>query len=635
MRNIVRLLRNTAMVLVMCSVPVVCPAAVELGVEVFDGIDGAAISAVKPGSLADANGLRPNDVIVQMGGKKILSARELREELGMMGRPKRNLPITLRRHGGFMSVKLKKRPFRAKPFVAANGVERQGAEQCLRSPSVDCLQVHLLTLLKSEPDMSVFDTADVARQFVRIGRPDLASEFLNVATESFLAQRPPIYGFDFVGLARAYRAAAVPLPPKVLEKATQMAKQTLGLDDAVRGLHIAGNSELAEKLLQEALATRQAQDAQRKELDAYWYTDIASGYALLGNLQSADAVRLDPRFSPGGRFELDLAIAGMLVKERRYEEVPRALDAQLAIYRTTSPPIDSDQFAEAAWLYWQSGNIAATEQIAEYLVTRLKAGEGADASQHDDIDATVEVLGLLGRIPEALTLIDAWMTGEEPARRAEVDYRLISGAMRRSAQNELDPRLRPVVDRALANWKSSYAEATEWPDKYARSISHLYQLRTRNGSAPPSANEMEWQAGPSIDAKARKSLVSAIVSGVLTGFNEARRTDVGPAWAMSVRTTLQADSRSHLPLTYMVMLMAADGNLEQAVRFGEEVFGDDRQLEVARDEARLVNVPSLAAVRDFDAIARIYGALTRPIQKMNLLVYLLIPITGRCDTCTI
>ena len=46
-------------------------------------------------------------------------------------------------------------------------------------------------------------------------------------------------------------------------------------------------------------------------------------------------------------------------------------------------------------------------------------------------------------------------------------------------------------------------------------------------------------------------------------------------------------------------------------------------------------MPSLAVVRDFDAIARIYGALTRPIQKMNLLVYLLIPITGRCDTCTI
>lgn len=632
---VLRVFRNSAIVLLACSVPIECPAAVQLGVELYELRDGAAILAVKPGSLADANGLEPNDNILQVDGKRILSPRELQEELREMTRRKRHVQIVLMRHGGFFTVKLQKKPFRAKPFVAANDAKPQSTEECLRSPSVDCLRDQLLALVKSGSDVSAYDTAGVARQFLRIGRPDLASEFLNVATESFLAHSRTLDGFELTGLAQAYRAAGVPLPSGVLERATQIAKQPLKLKEAVRGLHIAGNTELAERILQEALTSEQTRDERRTELGSYFYTDIASGYAELGKVQLANAVTLDPRFSPEERLELELAIAGSLVRESRYEAVPGALDVQLATYRTTSPSIDSDHFSEAAWLYWQTGNIAATEQIAEYLVARTKAGEPSDAAGHDDIDATVEVLGLLGRIPEALTLIDAWMTGADAARRAEVDYRLISGAMRRSVQNELDLRLRPVVDRALGNWRSAYAEATEWPEKYERSISHLYQLRTRNGSDPPSASEMEWQAGPSIDAKTRKSLASAIASGVLTGLNEARRMDVASSWAMSARASLTADLRGHLPLTFTVMLMAADGNLDQAIRFGEEVFGEDPQLQVALDEARSGDVSSLVAAGDFDTIARRYGAMTRPIQKMNMLVNVLITIAGRCDTCTI
>jgi len=633
--RILRVLRKSVIVFLTCSVPVVCPAAVQLGIDVFDMPDGAAILAVKPGSLADANGLRSNDEIVQIDGKKISSARDLQEELQRMARRKRNVQVIFMRHGGFQTVQLRKRPFRARPFVAANGVEQPGTEQCLRSPSIDCLGIQILTVLKSGTDVDVGNAVGVSRQFLRIGRPDLASEFLNIATESFLARSRILDSYDFVRLAQAHRAAEVPLPPRVLEKATQIAKQSLGLQNAMRGLHIAGNTELAEQLLQEELAARQAKHDRFTELSWYMYTDIARGYALLGNVQAADAVWRNSRFSPEDRFRLDLAVAEMLVWERRYEAVPKALDAQLVAYRTTSPSLDSGHFSKAALLYWQSGNVAATEQIAEYLVARMKAGGAGGVSARGDIDATVEVLGLLGRIPEALALIETSMTGVGPARRAEVDYLLVSGAIRRSGPRELDPRLRPVVDRALANWRSAYAEATLWPQENEKSISHLYRLLARNGFEPPSAGEMEWRAGPSIDATARKSLGSAIASSVLTGLNEARRTDIGPAWAMSARASLDSDRRRLLPLTLMVMLVAEDGNLDQAIRFGEEIFGEDPQLEVARDEARSINVPSLVAARDFDTIARIYGTLTRPAQKMNLLLRLLIPIAGRCDTCTI
>ncbi len=636
MRDVVRLLRNSVIVFLACSAPVVCHAAVQLGVEIFDMTDGAAILAVRPGSLADANGLRPNDRIVEIGGKKISSARDLREELRGRARRKRNLRIILMRHGGFVTVQLKKRPLRARSFVAANVVKQQSTEECLRSPSADCLGTHLLTVLKSEPDVDVRNAANVARQFLRIGRPDLAGEFLNVATESFLERGRTLDGFDFVGLAEAHRAAAVPLPPRVLEKAATMAKHILGPEYVIRGLHIAGNAELAEQLLRDALAARQATDEHATQLPWYFYDDIASGYAVLGNLQSADAVKLDSRFSPETRFKLDLAIAEMLVRERRHEAVPQALDVQLAAYRAESASIDSNHIAKAALLYWQSGNVAATEQIAEYLVARVKTGEADGVFARGNIDAAAEVLGLLGRIPEVLTLIEASMAGAGPARRAEVDYLLVSGAIRRSGPKVLDPRLRPVAERALANWRSAYAEATaQWPKEYEKSISHLYQLLTRNGSDPPPADQIEWQAGPSIDATARKSLGAAIANGVLAGLLEARRTDIAPTWAMNARAFLKADSRSRGTLTYMVMLMASDGNLEQALRFGEEMFGDDRQLEVARDEARSINVSALAAARDFDSIARIYGTLTRPIQKMNVLLRVLIPIAGRCDTCTV
>jgi hypothetical protein len=635
MPHLPRQFRIFAIVLLTCSVPAVCPAAVELGVELCDVCDVAAIWAVRPGSLADANGLLPNDTIVQLDGKPISSPRELQEQLSSLPARKRGVQIILMRNGGFLTVKLKKKPFRAKPFIAANNVKTQSTEECLRSPSVDCLGDQLLAFLKSGSDVSAYDMTSVARQFLRIGRPDLASELLNVATDSFLAQPRTLDGFDLMGLAYAHRAAGVPLPPGVLERATKMAKETLKLNYVIRALHIAGNTELAERVLQEALAAQQAKDERGKELSSYFYTNIASGYAVLGNMQSADAVTHEPRFSPGERVELDLAIAAALVRESRYEAVPKALDLQLATYRTASPSIDGNYFSEAAWLYWQTGNIAATEQIAQYLVARTKADAAADPAGRDDIDATVEVLGLLGRIPEALTLIEVSMADADAARKAKVDYRLISGALRRSAQNELDSRLGPVVDRALANWRIAYAEATEWPEKYERSISHLYQLRTRNGSDPPSAGEMEWQAGPSIDAKTRESLVSAIATGVLTGLNEARRMDVAPSWAMSTRTSLLADRRGSLPLTCTVMLMAADGNLDQALRFGAEVFGENPQLEVARDEASTIHWRSLVAARDFDTIARIYAAMTRPIQKMNLLVRVLIPIAGRCDTCTL
>ena len=624
MRRILRVLRHSVIVLLACSAPGVCPAAVQLGVEVLDMTDGAAILAVKPGSLADANGLLPDDKIVQIDGKKISSARDLQDELGGMARRKRSTQIIVMRYASFVTVRLKKRPFRAKPFVAASGVQWQDTEQCLRSPSIDCLGAHLLAAMKSGTDVNPGDAASISRRFLRIGRPDLASEFLNVGTESFLAHSRTLDGYHFVRLAEAHRAAGVPLLPGVLEKARKMAKQPIGLENAVRGLHIAGKTELAEQLLQEALANVQARYEWATQLPWYFFDDIASGYALLGNLQSADAVKLDSRFSPEERFELDLAIAGMLVRERLYEAVPKALDQQLAVYRTTSPSMDSKHFSKAALLYWQSGNVAATEQIAEYLLARMKAGGAADVSRRGDIDATVEVLGLLGRIPEALALIEASMAGAAPARRAEVDYLLVSSAIRRSGQNELDPRLRPVADRALANWRGAYVEATQWPQEYEKWIAHLYKLQTRNGSEPPTASEMEWQAGPSIDATARKSLGSAIASAVLTGLNEARRTDIGPAWAMSARASLNADRRRLLPLSYMAMLMAADGNLDQAIRFSEEVFGEDRQLEVARDEARLVKVPSLIAARDFDAIARIYATLTRPLQKMDVLLDLLI-----------
>jgi hypothetical protein len=644
MRHVLRVLRNPAFALLACSAPLVCFAAVELGVELSDSVyavsdpfysvDGAIISAVKPGSLADANGLRPDDLVVRIEGKRIRSARDLQEELQKMARRKRDVRIIFMRYGSFETVRLHKRAFRARPFVAANGMKPQSAEQCLRSPSVDCLRDHLLTELKREPD-NVRDAAGVSRQFLRIGRPDLASEFLNLATESFLARSRTLDSYDFIDLARAHRAAGVPLPPPVVEKAARISKEPLGLNGAVRGLHVAGNTELAERLLQEALAATQARHERFTQLDASSYSDVASGYARLGQMQSAGAVKLDSRFSPEERLKLDLAIAGTLVAEQRYEVVPNVLDVPLAAYRTTSASIEGGRFSEAARLYWQSANVAATEQIAEYLVARTKDGAAAGVSRRDDIDPTVEVLGLLGRIPEALTLIEVSMTGAEPARRAEVDYRLVSGAIRRSGQNELDSRLRPVVERALANWKSAYAEADQWPKEYERSISHLYRLLARNGSDPPTAAEMEWQAGPSIDATARQSLGAAIAAGVLRGLNEARRTDVGPAWVMSARAPLKADSRSPAELIRMVMLMAADGNLEQAIRFGEEVLDVDWHVEVARDEARSISVPSLVAAREFETIARIYGTLTRPIQKMNVLVDVLIPIAGRCDTCTI
>jgi hypothetical protein len=628
-----RVLRNFAIVLLTCWAPAVCIAAVQLGVEVFDGLDGAAILAVKPGSVADANGLRANDRIVQIDKKKISSSLDLQDELQGMTRWKRNVRITVMRHGGFVTVPLKKKPFRARPFVVIKGENMESAEGCLSSPSVDCLRVHLLTGLKNDPDANVGDAADVSRQFMRIGRPDVASEFLDVATELFLARPRVLAHFEFVSLAKAYRAAGVPLPSAVQATAAQIAKQNLKY--AIRGLHIAGESEFAQRLLQEARVVRQTKDQELKELSAYWYTDMAIGYAVLGDLQSAEAVKLDPRFSPEERLELDLAIARALVEEQRLEDVPKALDAPLASYRMTSQSMDYDHFSEAAWLYWQSGKIAATEQLAEYLLARVSAGDAVDVSRRSAIDAAVEVLGLLGRIPEALTLIEASMAEAPPARKAEVDYRLISGAMRRSGQDELDPRLRPVADRALANWRRAYAEAASWPKNTERSISRLYQLLVRNGSAPPSASETEWPPGPAIDAATRKLVASAIATGVLTGLNEARRTDIGPAWAMSARASLLEDRRGRLPLTFMVMLVAADGYLDRAIRFGEEVFGEDPQLEVARDEARSVDVRSLIAAKDFHAIAQIYGKLTRPIQKMNVLLKVLIPISGRCDTCTL
>jgi hypothetical protein len=483
--------------------------------------------------------------------------------------------------------------------------------------------------------VSVVDAASVAREFLRIGRPDFANEFLDVATESFLARSRKLDGFDFVDLAQAHRAASRSLPPGVLEKAAQIAKQPLGLIHAVRGLHISGNTELAARLLQEALATRQAEDRQRTKLSAHSYTDIAMGYAVLGNVKLADAVKLDARFSPEQRMELDLAIALALSNERRYEGVRTALDEPLATYRASSPPIDGNHFSQAAWLYWQSGNIAASEQIADFLIARTRASEAGDAFRHDDIGATVEVLGLLGRIPEALALIEASMTGAGAARRAEVDYRLVSGGSRRSGQNELDARLRPVVERALANWRRAFAEPTQSPQQYLVQIANLYRLWSRNGSAPPSASEMERQVGASSDATARKSLGSAMAIGILTGLNEARRTDVAPAWALSAREFLKGDRRSLGPLTFTVMLMAADGKLDQAILFGEEMLGDDLQFEVARDEARSINVPLLVAARDFDKLAQIYATLKRPIQKMNVLLQMLIPIAGRCDTCTV
>ena len=172
MPNVLRVLRYSVIVSLTCSAPV-CSAAVQLGVELFDMTDGAAILAVKPGSLADANGLRPDDTIVQIDGKKISSARGLQEELQRMARRKRGVQIIFIRNGSFATVQLKKRPFRARPFVAANGVEQQGTEQCLRSPSVDCLGAHLLTVLKSGPDVDAardFDT--IARIYGTLTRPN-------------------------------------------------------------------------------------------------------------------------------------------------------------------------------------------------------------------------------------------------------------------------------------------------------------------------------------------------------------------------------------------------------------------------------------------------------------------------------
>lgn len=76
MRHVPRVLRNSAFALLACSAPLVGFAAVQLGVELSDSVyavsdpfysvDGAILSAVKPGSLADANGLRPDDLIVRI-----------------------------------------------------------------------------------------------------------------------------------------------------------------------------------------------------------------------------------------------------------------------------------------------------------------------------------------------------------------------------------------------------------------------------------------------------------------------------------------------------------------------------------------------------------------------------------------
>jgi hypothetical protein len=85
----------------------------------------------------------------------------------------------------------------------------------------------------------------------------------------------------------------------------------------------------------------------------------------------------------------------------------------------------------------------------------------------------------------------------------------------------------------------------------------------------------------------------------------------------------------------MAMHMAADGKPDQAIQFAAEVFGEDPQFDVTRDEVRSINMSTLVTARDFDTIARIYGTLTKPIQRMNVLLRVLIPIAGRCDTCTI
>lgn len=605
--------------------------ALQLGVELFDIAGNVFVDRVQPGGIAAVNGVRPGDQILEVGGTRVRSVPEIRKVLSGISQG-RGTTLVLLQEGVLRTIRIERSAIAMAPYRAERTDERSAVD-CIRLPTIECIDAHLLQeLARLAPENSVRSGLNAARAFARAGRVELAREYAKRAEKAFLAGERPLDWLNLIVLFQTYGALNLPLPSQIETEARALARSKIYIGmDISRSLREAGFVKLAGEVLREVHAKKVAEVKGQETLTIFDYGDFAREYALLGDMPNANASISDPRIPWQGQVELRMEVVKALIDAGQAKAASQQIAAAWAFFGKNAAKSmlhkDADLIRQIAIEHWRLGEIEQMEAQAGILLRMISSIKESDRSHSPVlVEALVGILGLLGRHEQALALIDEHHASATHLARARAYGRLAeSMCLRHSSAVQAQSQqatMQQIVKRALNHWKHAYAAEKHWYPTYQEDIALLFRLWASSRDALP-VGELTWQKGPAITAEDSQDVLESVLRGVLQGFIEAGRMADARKWAIEHRALLNNGD-----ILDLVWAASVDGDISGAARLGNELGLSD-----ANEQAAAAKRASLALARDFEGLARVVESADSTNVRIGVLLSLPVPVTGRCTTC--
>src|SRR5690606_7421450 len=233
--------------------------------------------------------------------------------------PGEALRISILREDRFMTLAMRRPAAAAAPYRGRG--DMRSAVECIRSPTLDCIDAHLAREFAALPaEEQGTNGIYVALEWARAGEVERARRYLSIASRQLMQAKPKL-SYLYVGeMFEAYHLTRQQVPTAV----TQYAR-TLALQDS-RGLEIVGDLREADYasfsvgILDQVYQKRRPGQGAKRIYTSHGLRDFVSEYMLHGMAEKAESITSDPRLAWEPRIELYLHTAKELLQVGRAAE---------------------------------------------------------------------------------------------------------------------------------------------------------------------------------------------------------------------------------------------------------------------------------------------------------------------------